>query len=291
MPDLYELLKEKGISEHRREFIRLIREQDREIDDLMDKTSNQVVKLVNQSKNSDGSLNERKFDNYIKYIFAFWALNFTNILINANQKATEIVTSEGLTLTERYESGEIESYILKRGEKLLDGIEKWLLTRKIYSDDVTLQWRIKTIEKSYIKTVQDIVKAGAKQGLSTFQVAKEIDNIIKPKGYKKWISPFDWFRAVRGGDVTGRRGGSVSYNSYRIARTELNETYRRQTFRLHEGQPYIEGFMFNLSPAHPERDICDDYDGQIFQREIDMPETHPNCYCYMTPVLVKPDEL
>jgi len=289
MANAYELLKEKGISDTRKQFLKLVQAQDKEIDRLMIDTSKQVGGYMAKSTNRNGELDNKKFGKYMKYIFAFWALNFTNILISTNQKATEISTQEALNDALVLGDDGINSLILNRGKELSKGIEKTLLTRKIFKDEVTLTWRIKTIEKSYMKTVQDIVKHGANEGWSAFQVAQQIDNVIRPKGFRKWVSPFDWFRSVRKGMVTGRRAGSVSYNSYRIARTELNETYRRNTVLVHEGQPYIEGFRWNLSPAHPELDICDDFAGKIFEGYADIPETHPNCYCYITPVMIDPE--
>jgi len=284
----YRLLQEKGRNEERREFIRLVKEQDREIDKLLGDSVKHVLRAVNKSTDRNGEINRRHFDKHIVFIFAFWATNFTNILVRSNRKATQIAGKEALSSIAIYNNKLYGEMIQASTGVLADRIERSLLTRRVFIDNVTLASRIKTIEKAYIRTVKDILTVGAKEGMSVRQMAFEIDNIIRPVGYKKWVSPFDWFRAARSGAVKGRRAGSVSYNSYRIARTEITETYRRSTVEIHSGKPWIAGFMWHLSSAHEVSCVCEDYDGVVFSGMDDLPITHPNCYCYVVPQLVDP---
>jgi hypothetical protein len=280
------------MKDYRNDFLRLTLEQEKEIDVLMKDTRNEVLKYSAKSTDRDGKLDEDKFDKYIKYIFAFWALNFTNLLVKYNAKVSELAGQEVLENIKKYKDPEYEKSIKDSIDKRTGIVEKTIISRTVLGG-ASIGSRIKSIEKAYIKTVSDIVKVGNLEGWSAKQVASEIDNIISPSGEKKWVSPFEWFRKTHKGDVSGRRAGSVSYNSYRIARTELAETYRLETLAYHSGQPWILGFRWNLSESHPDiRCECEELDGQVFEDEKDVPHApHPNCLCYITPEMVDPSEL
>jgi hypothetical protein len=219
-------------------------------------------------------------------------LNFTNILIKYNVQVTELAGKQVLDDIKKYKNPKFNEDIQKSIDKRTAIIENSITARTVLGG-ASIGSRIKSIEKAYIKTVSDIVKVGNIEGWSAKQVAQEIDNIISPSGEKKWVSPYDWFRKIHRGDVTGRRSGSVSYNSYRIARTELAETYRLETIAYHSGKPWILGFRWNLSDAHPNIGCeCEDLDGKVFEDEADVPHApHPLCLCYITPELVDPKEL
>lgn len=278
--------KEKGVDEYRARFIALVLDQEDELDDLLDTTAEQVKVLAAESETEEGELDIDRFRRYVPYVMGLWSLNFTNLLIQKNQGATRIAIDEASDLVDTLGNAGFVSQVLSRGQGLLSSVPTDLLTRKPFGDGVTLEWRIKTIERAYSKTILDVVRMGADEGWSAFQVASKIDNIVKPKAWKKWVSPYDFYRGV-GVASKQRKAGSVSYNSFRIARTELSETYRQQSVKIHEGQPWIRGFEWKLSPAHPDIGCeCEDVHGQIFQRVEDMPHTHPNCMCYTVPVLI-----
>lgn len=280
------------MNKERKNMLGLIQQQDKEIDVLMKDTKDEVIKYAVKSRDRDNKIDERKFDNYIKYVFAFWALNFTNILIKYNVKVSELAGKQVLEDIKKYKDPKFSENIQKSINERTAIIENSLIARNVLGG-ASIGSRIKSIEKAYIKTVSDIVKVGYQEGWSAKRVASEIDNIISPSGEKKWVSPYEWFRKTHDGDVTGRRSGSVSYNSYRIARTELAETYRLETLAYHSGQPWILGFKWNLSDAHPDIGCeCEDLDGQIFEDEADVPHApHPNCMCYITPVTVNPNDI
>lgn len=91
--------------------------------------------------------------------------------------------------------------------------------------------------------------------------------------------------------------GGVSYAAMRLGRTELNNAFHTTTVRLAQEQPWIEGMQWNLSSSHPEGDECDDYafkvhwrgHGQGVFKTSEVPsKPHPQCLCYVTPVV--PDD-
>lgn len=88
--------------------------------------------------------------------------------------------------------------------------------------------------------------------------------------------------------------GGVSYAAMRLGRSELNNAFHSTSVRLASEQPWVQGMKWNLSSSHPEGDICDDYAYKVHWRghdqgvfkTSDVPgKPHPQCFCYVTPVV------
>lgn len=193
----------------------------------------------------------------------------------------------------------LEARIEKEYGRFLEVNKNLVKARQIF-DDMTIGQRIKSLTGATKRTVQNIVAAGIKEGKSARQIAQDIDNYIRPTdpGYK---SPFAYFRERFGrkGGILGKligkgyiKEGSVSYQSFRIARTEINTTARETMNRMYKNVSFVKGFEWHLSGSHPTYDyeeICEKYAKQRFFKKI--PENpHPNCMCYVTTVLVDPKE-
>lgn len=79
-------------------------------------------------------------------------------------------------------------------------------------------------------------------------------------------------------------------NAQRLARTETNIVYREADFTRWQQLDFVVGVEIKLSNNHPVWDICDDLKG-VYPKGFKWVGWHPNCRCYMVPVLAKEEEL
>lgn len=79
-------------------------------------------------------------------------------------------------------------------------------------------------------------------------------------------------------------------NAQRLARTETNIAYREADFTRWQQLEFVVGVEIKLSNNHPVWDICDDLKG-VYPKGFKWVGWHPNCRCYMVPVLAKEEEL
>ncbi len=93
---------------------------------------------------------------------------------------------------------------------------------------------------------------------------------------------------------------SAYKNALRLARTEMTAAYRRAEWESYQNNDLVTGYTVHLSGNHtttttkgkPVRihDICDTFDGKSFPKDYLWTGWHPNCRCYMTPILVSQDD-
>lgn len=79
-------------------------------------------------------------------------------------------------------------------------------------------------------------------------------------------------------------------NAQRLARTETNIAYREADFTRWQQLDFVVGVEIKLSNNHPVWDICDDLKG-VYPKGFKWVGWHPNCRCYMVPVLAKEEDL
>lgn len=87
--------------------------------------------------------------------------------------------------------------------------------------------------------------------------------------------------------------GGVSYAAMRLARTEINNAFHTQSIMSMEDEPWIEQVQWNLSGVHkPDPgDLCETYAATgIFNKDAVPLKPHPQCMCYVTPVMVEFDQ-
>ena len=79
-------------------------------------------------------------------------------------------------------------------------------------------------------------------------------------------------------------------NAQRLARTEINIAYRVADFERWERLDFIIGYEIKVSKNHPHYDICDELAGK-YPKSFKWTGWHPNCRCYMIPILAGGDEI
>lgn len=118
-------------------------------------------------------------------------------------------------------------------------------------------------------SLQKTVQKGLLRGLSAEELAKAVEHSLRPDA-----------------------PGGVSYNTMRLARTEINNAFHFTQIRYTREQPWVEGYQWNKSRSHAHTDICDTYatanhDGLgrgVFKKRNVPGKPHPQCFCYLTTV-------
>lgn len=83
---------------------------------------------------------------------------------------------------------------------------------------------------------------------------------------------------------------SSAQNAMRVARTETNIAYRRADQARWEQMDFVLGQRVQLSRSHPKKDICDKLAGD-YPPDFVFDGWHPQCFCFVTPILVDEDEM
>lgn len=83
---------------------------------------------------------------------------------------------------------------------------------------------------------------------------------------------------------------SSAQNAMRVARTETNIAYRRADQARWEQMDFVLGQRVQLSRSHPKKDICDKLAGD-YPSDFVFDGWHPQCFCFVTPILVDEDEM
>ena len=79
-------------------------------------------------------------------------------------------------------------------------------------------------------------------------------------------------------------------NAERLARTETNMAYRTADITRWQQMDFIIGYEVKLSKNHPVNDICDELEGK-YPKAFVFKGWHPNCRCYIVPILCTGEEL
>lgn len=103
------------------------------------------------------------------------------------------------------------------------------------------------------------------RGTSAKELAKDVSKLIKPS------TP-----------------GGISYAAMRLARTEINNAFHAQSIGGAQDSPWIADMEWHLSRVHVPSpgDLCEQYSGHKFTKADVPAKPHPQCMCYVTPVMI-----
>lgn len=120
------------------------------------------------------------------------------------------------------------------------------------------------------------------KALANGLVDKAINN-----GLARGDSANDIANAVRN-LISPETAGGVSYAAKRLGRTEIHNAFHAQSILETQDTPWVADMQWHLSKRHKRDpgDLCESYAlKKIFEKEnVPMPP-HPNCRCFVTPVL------
>lgn len=120
----------------------------------------------------------------------------------------------------------------------------------------------------------DILLAdGIRNGNSAVNIARRLEQFLLPNR-----------AAIRTNTPYGRDG---SYDALRLVRSEITLAHSRAALVSASMNPFVNKMRYNLSPAHPKIDICDDFAAgspyDLNSCPVPVGSSHPNCWCYLTP--------
>lgn len=216
--------------------------------------------------------------------------NVTQQSLTATLRGIEISTGAGIsgaraiahaTLGQVLEAGAVNAMYGALNQRAVLAFS----TRRRF-DGLRLSDRVWKIGGEYRTQIGRAIEHGISRGLDSRKLARELDQHLNPR-VSSPHSP-----AVR-----SRLGISrdVSYQSMRLARTEMSNAFREGTVLGHRATPSYEGSIWEISGSHPVMDECDDLavgeNGFGFYSAGNEPlAPHPNCMCVLSPVHKDPEE-
>lgn len=293
----------------REQFLDELGSLEEEIDGLTEDLRDDFDNLVTQHSRGEELVDLNGFDKAAKTLLLAFIIEASDLTIDSNVNVAKIgALNEYDRITKELKRTDLTSgqrtQLLKNFRNQIlnypNEVRKRITTRRPFGDNRSMPYRFKTVYDSAQKTVRNILDLGIKNRKSSLDIAKDIRQYIKPTPAQQGLlHPRDLHRERFGLDPESGvsvRGGSVNYNAMRIARTETQRTYRHVPEEINKGKPWVYGFQWNLSRAHPHEDICDDLavadeDGLGAGIYKDVPDSHPNCICTVTTVLKGEDEL
>lgn len=131
------------------------------------------------------------------------------------------------------------------------------------------------------KELERAISAAIERGLSAVVLSKRLS---------KYLTDFPSLKA----DYAEKFGKAIDcrdcqYASIRLARTEINMAYREAEQLRWRQFDFILGYEIKLSKRHPAPDICDDLVGK-YPKPFKFVGFHPNCMCYVVPVVMSDEE-
>ncbi len=136
--------------------------------------------------------------------------------------------------------------------------------------------------------------SGIAQGKSAGEISRDVRKCLQ--------EPEKLFRRVRNekGDLVWSKAAKAyhpgqgvyrsSYkNAMRLARTEVNASYRTADYIRRQQLPFVKGIEVRLSGSHDVPDICDEMAGE-YPVGFEFTGWHPQCLCYTVSILPDKDE-
>lgn len=143
-------------------------------------------------------------------------------------------------------------------------------------------------QSSELKTqLEDTISVAIQRGMSAVTLSKRISQYLQnyPKLKQDYGEKFGI--AIRCRDC--------EYKSIRLARTEINMSYRMAEQERWSNLDFVLGYRIKLSKNHTCKgvinfyDICDELEGD-YPKDFVWAGWHPSCRCYAIPILMSEDE-
>jgi hypothetical protein len=166
----------------------------------------------------------------------------------------------------------------------------WARTR----GGLTLSDRLWENSQTARKAIRDLIQTGIAQGRDVVEVARDLEHYVRD-GAKTLTE--DYENMMR--RMETRIPKDLSYEALRLVRTEYSIAFMEGVYARGQLNPAYEGVQWMLSDAHPEPDICDDLASAdlygmgrgVYKKGEEPVHPHPNCLCYVVPVLIERQEI
>lgn len=134
---------------------------------------------------------------------------------------------------------------------------------------------------NYRQEMEYAISSAIQKGTSAVTLSKRISKYLQdfPKMQKDYKAKYG--KAVDCHDC--------EYRSIRLARSEINMSYRVAEQTRWQQMDFIVGYEIKLSERHPEHDVCDSLAGK-YPKDFKWTGWHPNDMCYVVPILNTEEE-
>ncbi|UJQ86340.1 MuF-like minor capsid protein [Gordonia phage Wojtek] len=137
--------------------------------------------------------------------------------------------------------------------------------KRVTGDQVTLSRRVYRSEALARGQIDRVINSSLAKGDSAAELARKARAFIHPS------TP-----------------GGASYAAKRLGRTEINNAFHAQAIATNQSRPWVSQVRWHLSGSHTPRpgDLCERYHRQgTFPVGSTPKKPHPQCLCYITPVV------
>lgn len=141
-------------------------------------------------------------------------------------------------------------------------------------DGLQLSDRLWNLENNGVDKIRKIILQGIIDGKTVNQIAVELEHQIN--------------ESMRSG---------ASYAAIRLARTEVQYVYHKALKDIFSVSPWVQKVQVKISEGHKHKDICDliveqgeNGNGIYNAEDVNLP-FHPNCMCYLKPILTSIENL
>lgn len=172
-----------------------------------------------------------------------------------------------------------------RGEKTQIYYQKNSDTLKAFQErterGMNLSAKLWNQADNYRQELEYAISSAIEKGTSAVTLSKRLS---------KYLNDFPSLKA----DYKEQFGQAVTcqdceYRSIRLARTEINMAYRTAEQKRWQQMDFVVGYEVKLSQSHEIDDICDSAQGK-YPKDFVFTGWHPNCMCYVIPILKTEDE-
>jgi hypothetical protein len=142
---------------------------------------------------------------------------------------------------------------------------------RVYGDGLNWSGRVWNLDRESLAGIQREVYAGVANGDSAWEVSKRIEQYLGAgEECPRWTRTRLYSltkKDIASGDRTGLYSGDecagqgVAYKALRLARNEIQIAHHMATDAVMQRMPWVLKEKVELSPAHPEADVCDDVAG------------------------------
>lgn len=148
-----------------------------------------------------------------------------------------------------------------------------LVTGNVYKGGWNLSKAIWGDNEQNLKDIYEVVAAGVAQNMSTYDIAKLLEQYVSPSSKKPWN-----LEAPDGKKIYKKQ---VDYNAQRLARTLIQHTYQQTFQAVTKENPFVKDYIWNSNGSRV-CELCKARDGKHFPKDK-LPLDHPNGMCTMVP--------
>lgn len=148
-----------------------------------------------------------------------------------------------------------------------------LVSGQVYQGGWNLSQRIWGDSEDTLAKLYEIVGGGRAQNLSTYDVAKQLEQYVRPGAKKQWN-----LRSADGKRIFPK---NVDYNAQRLARTLSQHAYQQSFMATVQNNPMVQKVVWWANGSRACK-ICLAMHGQKFDK-VKVPLDHPNGMCILIP--------